>query len=70
MFSGETFAIAFSDVNGAIRSVTMHGKSGSILQSGEEGLWKAVYKEGGDVNAADFAADSVTRTVPLVRGRR
>lgn len=61
VFSREAFAVAFSDVNGSIRSVTMHGKSGSILQSGEEGLWKATYKEGGDVNAADFAADSVTR---------
>jgi hypothetical protein len=61
VFSSETFAVAFSDVNGSIRSVTVSGKNGSILQSGEEGLWKAVYREGGDANATDFAADSVTR---------
>jgi hypothetical protein len=61
VFSGGTFAVAFSDVNGSIRSIAMTGQSGSILQSGEEGLWKAVYREGGDVNAADFAADSATR---------
>jgi len=62
VFSGETFAAAFSDVNGSVRSVSMRGRSGSILQSGEEGLWRATYKEGGDVNAADFAADSATRS--------
>ncbi len=61
VFSGEGFAVAFSDVNGSIRSVTMNGKSDSILQSGEEGIWRATYKEGGDANAADFAANSATR---------
>jgi len=62
VFSGETFAAAFSDVNGSIRSVKMNGNSGSILQSGEEGLWNATFREGGDVKAADFAADSATRS--------
>ncbi len=61
VFSGGTFDVAFSDVNGTIRSVMMHGRNGSLLQSGEEGLWKATWKEGGEVKAADFAAGSATR---------
>lgn len=61
VFSGETFAIAFSDGDGSIRSITTSGKSNSILRSSDEGLWQATYAEGGAVNAADFAAGSSTR---------
>jgi len=62
VFTGEAFAIAFSDVNGSIRSVTARGNSTSIPQSGEEGLWRATYKEGGDVNAVDFAGGALARS--------
>ena len=61
VFYSETFAIAFSDVNGSIRSVATRGQSGSTLQSDDEGLWRVTYEEGGGVNAADFAAGSLTR---------
>ncbi|MBN1505674.1 MAG: hypothetical protein JW955_02445 [Sedimentisphaerales bacterium] len=61
LFSDETFAIAFSDVDGSIRSITTQGHNGSILQSGDEGLWRVTYKEGGGVNASDFAAGSPSK---------
>jgi hypothetical protein len=61
VFCTDTFAIAFSDANGSIRSVAASGKSGSALASDDEGLWRVIYEEGGGVKAADFAAGSLTR---------
>jgi hypothetical protein len=61
VFAGADSALAFSDANGSIQSVTMHDERDSILRSSAEGLWWATYKEGGGINAADFAADSPTR---------
>ncbi len=61
VFTGESFAVAFSDVDGAIRSVTVPGRSGSILQSGDDGLWHAAYREGGGSTAADVSAGSSRR---------
>jgi len=61
VFSTETATIAFSDVNGSVRSVTEHGKDGTLFQSGEDGLWKVTYREGGSTHAAGFAAGSVTQ---------
>lgn len=46
VFSTETATIAFSDVNGSVRSVTEHGKTGTLFQSGGDGLWKVIYREG------------------------
>jgi hypothetical protein len=59
--SSDAFALTLSDANGSIRSVATRGNAGSILQSGEDGLWRVTYKEGGAAGAADFAADSLSR---------
>ena len=62
VFAGEGFAVAFSDADGAICSVTSSGRSGSVFQSGDDGLWRATYREGGAGAAADFAAGSPTHS--------
>jgi hypothetical protein len=61
VFCGDTFALAFSDANGSIHSVTASGKSGSALASDDGGLWQVGYEGGGGVEAADFSAGSLTR---------
>lgn len=61
VFSSDTCILAFSDENGSIQSVKTSGKSDSILQSGEGGLWQATCADGSTVNATDFAAGSSAR---------
>ncbi len=61
VFSSDTCILAFSDENGSIQSLTTSGKSDSILQSGEGGLWQATCADGSTVNATDFAAGSSAR---------
>lgn len=61
VLTGDAFAVTFSDTDGAIRSVTAPGRDAGLLHSGEDGLWRATWKEGGFTTAAAFSAGSATR---------
>jgi hypothetical protein len=53
--------VVFSAVNGAIVGVRQTGQRGSILRSGEHGLWDVRFQDGSEMSAASFAADSKER---------
>jgi hypothetical protein len=55
----DTYAIALSAANGSILALSQSGKTGSILNSGQEGLWQVGFQDGTKANAADFGADSI-----------
>ena len=54
--SGAGYSAAFSAANGSILSLSQAGRTGSILRSGEWGLWQIRFREGGEVSAAAFSA--------------
>ena len=52
MIFGPAYSVVFSRANGFIMSVAQTGHVGSILTSGEQGLWEIVFQDGSRVNAA------------------
>ncbi len=62
VLSGDTYAVTISADNGSMRSVSQAGKTGSIVRSGEAGLWQVRCRDGSVIKAADFSADSTTRS--------
>jgi hypothetical protein len=49
---GPAYSVVFSRANGSITSVAQTGHAGSILASGEQGLWEIGFQDGSRVNAA------------------
>ncbi len=54
--SGATYEARFSAANGALVALTQTGKSGTLLASGEFGLWRARFRDGAVVSANDAGA--------------
>jgi hypothetical protein len=62
VFTGSNSTLTVSDTNGSILSVTAAGQMGSILQSGEFGLWLATNENGSALDAASFNGSSSSNT--------
>ncbi|MDQ3812806.1 MAG: DUF6259 domain-containing protein [Armatimonadota bacterium] len=62
VLSGDSYAVSFSAANGSVLAATQTGKTGSILRSGEQGLWHARFRDNTEIKAADFRADSAERS--------
>jgi len=62
ILSGNRYRIAFSAENGSILSLTQTNHQGSILQSGEQGLWQVRFRDGTRIAAADFSPGSQGRS--------
>jgi hypothetical protein len=54
--------VVFSAENGSILQVASKGQTGSMLQSGEHGLWQARLVGGKTLDAASFSSRSTERT--------
>ena len=54
--------VAFSREHGAITTVTPTGQTGSIWQSGEDGLWSARFADGSTLSALNFHATNALRS--------
>jgi hypothetical protein len=60
--TGPAYAAEFSEENGAILAVRQAGKPGYLFKSGAQGLWRVRFRNGKEIRAADFRADSTERS--------
>jgi hypothetical protein len=54
-------SVVFSREHGAITTVTPSGQTGSVWQSGEDGLWSARFADGSTLSASSFHATNALR---------
>ena len=59
--SGGSYEAIISPANGSLLALSQKGKKGSILSSGEQGLWHVRFQDGTELKAADFRAGSAER---------
>jgi hypothetical protein len=60
--SGHAYTITLSAANGSILTFSPTGHAGSVLRSGEHGLWQARFESGVARDAAEFSPASPERT--------
>lgn len=49
--SGRTYTLAVSNKDGSIVALTQTGQAGSVLRSGEDGLWRVRFRDGSELSA-------------------
>lgn len=62
LLRGDTYLLALSPTNGSILSLRSVGATEGILHSGEQGLWHLRFRDGAELNAAAFNAESTERS--------
>jgi hypothetical protein len=62
VFIGSNSIVTVSDTNGSILSVSLASQTGSIVSSGEFGLWLLTNQDGSSLNAMAFDASSSSNT--------
>lgn len=62
IMSGKNYGIKFSTASGSIMAINQAGKSGSIIESGEQGIWSVRFTDNSVINASDFSAGSGERS--------
>ncbi|HEY3915795.1 MAG TPA: DUF6259 domain-containing protein [Verrucomicrobiae bacterium] len=60
LFSGSNYSVGVSGINGSILSVVGAGGSGSIVHSGEYGLWLVTNELGDSIDANEFSSSSTS----------
>jgi len=60
--------VRFSQEHGAITAVTPSGHTGSVWQSGENGLWSARFADGSTLHASSFHATNALRAFACTSG--
>jgi len=55
--SGRTYEIIINSRDGSLMSITQAGHTRSILRSSEDGLWRAKWKDGQELNARALAVE-------------
>ena len=61
--SGGSYEAVFSSTDGSLVALSQKGKKGSILSSGEYGLWHVRFQDGTELKASDFQAGSAERAL-------